>query len=131
MILYKTYSKGDYVHKYGSYTMNKTDTQTELFQQCKAIANQIQTGEYDRSEGDEPCNAYDYLESILDIEYIVNGKAEYLGARVLVSFGGPNIWINTKTQTVEGYWWNDRAEAYYDQDNLGLDDCLNELWGCR
>ena len=111
--------------------MNKPNTQTELYQQCKAIAAQIQTGEYDRSEGDEPCNAYDYLESVLDIQYIVNCKAEYLGARVLVACGGPNIWINTQTQTVEGYWWNDRAETYYNQDNLGLDDCLNDLWGCR
>lgn len=78
----------------------------------------------------EPMNAYDYLQDALDIEYIVNGKGEYLGARVLVAFGGPNIWVNTRTGTVEGAWWSDRAEASF-TDNIGLDDALSELWACR
>lgn len=78
----------------------------------------------------EHVSAFDYLSDALDIEYIVNGKGEYLGARVLVAFGGPNIWINTRTGTVEGAWWSDRAEASF-KDNLGLDDALSELWACR
>jgi len=80
------------------------------------------------SEGE--FSAFDYLQDALDIEYIVNGKGEYLGARVLVAFGGPNIWINTRTGTVEGAWWADRAEASF-KDNIGLDDALSELWACR
>jgi hypothetical protein len=81
------------------------------------------------SEGE--FSAFDYLQDVLDIEYIVNGKGEYLGARVLVAFGGPTIWINTRTGTVEGSWWSARAEASF-KDNLGLDDALSELraW-CR
>ena len=78
----------------------------------------------------EHVSAFDYLQDTLDIEYIVNGKGEYLGARVLVAFGGPNIWINTRTGTVEGAWWSDRAEASF-KDNIGLDDALSELWDCR
>jgi hypothetical protein len=80
------------------------------------------------SEGE--FSAFDYLEDALDIEYIVNGKGEYLGARVLVAFGGPNIWINTRTKTVEGHWWADSAFASF-EDNIGLDDALSELWACR
>lgn len=75
-------------------------------------------------------SAMDYLSDVLDIEYIVGSDGEYRGARVLVAFGGPNIWINTKTNTVEGYWWADRAEASF-VDNLGLDDALSELWAYR
>ena len=75
-------------------------------------------------------SAFDYLQDALDIEYIVNGKGEYLGARVLVAFGGPNIWVNTRTGTVEGAWWADCAEASF-TDNIGLDDALSELWACR
>lgn len=78
----------------------------------------------------EPMGAFDYLQDALDIEYIVNSKAEYLGARVLVTFGGPNIWVNTRTNTVEGAWWADSATASF-TDNLGLNEALEELWNCR
>lgn len=79
----------------------------------------------------EIISAFDYLEGVLDIEYTVNGAGEYLGARVLVAFGGPNIWINTRTQEVEGHWWGDSARARYTGDAMGLDDALRELWECR
>ena len=75
-------------------------------------------------------SAFDYLQDALDIEYIVNSKGEYLGARVLVAFGGPNIWVNTRTGTVEGAWWAARADASF-KDNIGLDDALSELSACR
>lgn len=80
------------------------------------------------SEGE--FSAFDYLQNALDIEYIVNVEGEYLGARVLVAFGGPNIWVNTRTNTVEGTLWNESATASF-KDNLGLDDALSELWNCR
>jgi len=74
-------------------------------------------------------SGYDYLNDALDIQYIVSGNKEYLGARVLVSFGGPNIWINTLNNTIEGYWWADSAFASF-EDNIGLNDALCELWYC-
>jgi hypothetical protein len=81
--------------------------------------------EYGEIEGD----AFDWLSDALDIEYIVNSKKEYLGARVLVAFGGPNIWVNTRTKEVEGYWWSDSAKASF-EDNLGIDDALESLYNC-
>lgn len=81
-------------------------------------------------ENEGEFSAFDYLSDALDIEFIVNGKGEYLGARVLVAFGGPNIWVNTRTNTVEGCWWSDSAQASF-IDNLGLDEALSELWNCR
>jgi hypothetical protein len=87
-------------------------------------------GDDDLNHDGEAMSAFDYLADALDIEYIVNGKGEYLGARVLVAFGGPNIWINTRTCVVEGSWWADRADASF-TDNIGLDDALSELWACR
>lgn len=80
---------------------------------------------------DQPVNAFDYLQDALDIEYIVNSKGQYLGARVLVAFGGPNIWINTRTKQVEGHWWGDSCIKSYSQDNWDLDAALEELWNCR
>ena len=55
---------------------------------------------------------------LLDIEYTLNSHREFIGARLLIAFGGPNIWIDTRTSTVEGYWWNDSYKAQYDYDYL-------------
>ena len=103
----------------------------DLKSHVQSIAKKLTLGfnEDDVIDG-EPMSAFDYLQDALDIEYIVNNKSEYLGARVLVAFGGPNIWVNTRTSTVEGAWWRARAEASF-ADNIGLDDALSELWACR
>jgi len=85
---------------------------------------------YDGSPDDQ-ITGIDYLQDCLDIQYIVTGASEYLGARILVAFGGPNIWINTQSELVEGYWWGDYAAARIDGDSIGLDECLSELWECR
>lgn len=77
----------------------------------------------------EHVGAYEYLSDVLDIEYVVTGSKEYLGARVLVAFGGPNIWINTRTNQVEGYWGGDSCIRHFN-DNLGIDDVLREMWQC-
>ena len=82
------------------------------------------------NEYGETQTAFDYLQDVLDIEYIVNSKKEYLGARVLVAFGGPNIWINTRTKQVEGYWWGDSCIMSYDKDEMDIDGALSELYNC-
>lgn len=85
----------------------------------------------DLNDDGEYLTAFDYLQDALDIEYIVNSKGEYLGARVLVAFGGPNIWINTRTKQVEGHWWRDSCIMSYACDGWDLDSALEELWNCR
>ena len=104
----------------------------DLKSHVQSIADKLSNGfgDDDLNYDGEEMSAFDYLQDALNIEYIVNGKGEYLGARVLVAFGGPNIWVNTRTGTVEGAWWSDRAEASF-KDNIGLDDALSELWACR
>ena len=79
---------------------------------------------------DGEVSAFNYLADVLDIEYIVSGDGTYPGARVLVTSGRPDIWINTKDNIVEGYWWNDKHFESYN-DELGLDEVLEELWECR
>ena len=95
----------------------------------RQIARRISEADFDLNDDGEELSAFDYLQSALDIEYIVNSKREYLGARVLVAFGGPNIWINTRTGTVDGHWWGDSATASF-TDAIGLDDALSELYNC-
>jgi hypothetical protein len=104
----------------------------DIIDQVKSIANKLSEGftEDEVNSGGEPMSAYDYLSDALDIEYIVSRDGSYLGARVLVAFGGPNIWINTRTKTVEGYWWSDSHFEGF-TDSMDLDAALEELWECR
>jgi hypothetical protein len=113
--------------------MAKHGERSDLENMVDGIADRITRGVIyrpdDMLEDDEP-SAYDWLEDALDIEYVVTSKGEYLGARVLVAFGGPNIWVNTRTKKVEGAWWSDAYSASF-SDEIGLDDALSELWECR
>lgn len=108
----------------------------EIKNHVKSIADKLTSPNWDELnesrdiENEGEFSAFDYLQDALDIEYIVTSKGEFLGARVLVAFGGPNIWVNTRTGTVEGHWWSDSAYATF-EDNLGLEDALSELWACR
>ncbi len=120
--------------------MDDLKAKQRLQEMVNNIAHNIQYGmtyeeaELDHEENgcepDDQISGFDYLQDCLDIQYIVSGGREYLGARVLVAFGGPNIWINTQSELVEGYWWGDSATARIDGDSLGLDDALRELWEC-
>lgn len=73
---------------------------------------------------------WDYIKDAMDTNYIVNSSNEYLGSRLLVAFGGPNIWIDTHKQTVEGHWWGDSFTASYYRDEMDIDNASEELFGC-
>ena len=100
------------------------------------IADQLTNGfGEDLSEGRDIENegefsAYDYLSDVLDINWILNNDRTYKGARVLVAFGGPNVWIDTNLGQVEGYWWGDSFIKSF-SDNVGLDDALEDLLNCQ
>lgn len=83
---------------------------------------------FDPEYPDQIMSGFDYLADALDIEYIVNSDRTFKSARVLVAFGGPNIWIDFQSRAVELYWWGDRATAYFNEDAMGVEDALAELW---
>ena len=85
---------------------------------------------FDNGEiGSPELSAYDYLQDVLDIEYRVDGSKRYRSAKILIGFGGPNVWIDTAAQTLNVAWWSspvsrDLPEAFCTQ----LDEALSELW---
>jgi hypothetical protein len=74
---------------------------------------------------------FEWLEDVLDIEWVLNSSFEYRSARVLVAFGGPNIWVDFGAKRVELYWWGDEARAYFYHDAMGIDEALEELYECQ
>jgi len=98
----------------------------------RVTLEEIESGYFDTDyQPGDIISAFDYLADFLDIEYIVNGKSDYLGANVVVTYGGPNIWINTRKRTVEGAWGSDTVSMAYHDDVMGLDGTLEELWASR
>jgi len=128
---------------------------TELQRHVKIIANDIHNGvvkaycshcdefREDDFEGDgTPCpdcgcmlklellSGFDYTQDALDIEYYVASDKTYLGARILVAFGGPNIWIDTKRGEVEGYWGGETARASFHDDPMAVADAISDIFHC-
>tara|TARA_R100001086_G_C11648530_1_gene206660 strand:+ start:39 stop:455 length:417 start_codon:yes stop_codon:yes gene_type:complete len=137
-------------------TNTQYDTQNELQSMCDSIAQGLQDGEqrefcpdcgnqdwdndccedYKLCQGDgnfivEIKSGYDYLNDALDIQYIVNSDRTYRAARILVACGGPNIWIDTLHQEVQGYWASDKAISHYYTDKMDIDGACQELWECK
>ena len=60
-----------------------------------------------------------------DLEHIIGPDGEYRGSKILITFGGPTIWIYASRQVVVGYWGGERIERSY-RDMIGLSDLIAE-----
>ena len=67
-----------------------------------------------------------FMDGVYNIEWITHQDHSYKAARLLVAGGGPNIWVNLQTNTVDGYWGADKR-SYGFVDNIGLDEYLQEI----
>ena len=91
-----------------------TDTKKRLISMSEFIENELM-------ENIENGTLYDYIGECLEIEFITDARREYIGSRILVTLGGPNIWINTKKGHIEAFWGNENF--YYHLDSY----VINEL----
>ena len=98
----------------------------KLTEHVKSIADNITNPNAEDYEDNNP-NGFDYLEDVLDVKWVIDSSGEYVGAELLVAFGGPNIWIHTRNNQVKGYWGGDNGVAEY-EDNLGLNEACQEWY---
>ena len=97
----------------------KSETcEEQLRRMCKNIADDIISG--------HPEDVSKWMDGVYDIEWITFQDGSYKGARLLVAGGGPTIWVNVKTDEVEGYWAGDHCTEAF-QDNLELRSYLEDL----
>ena len=108
----------------------KSETcEEQLRRMCKNIAENITAGGGpDITRGAK--DASSFMEDVYDIEWITHQDHTYKAARLPVAGGGPNIWVNLHTDTVDGYWWGDHCKHSFD-DKIGLNDYLEEMHDCR
>jgi hypothetical protein len=111
----------------------KSETcEEQLRRMCKNIAEEITEGKAEEYI-DQPkveLTADKFMEGVYNIEWITHNDHTYKAARLLVAGGGPNIWVNLQTNTVDGYWGCDEVNHGF-IDNIGLNDYLEELHGCK
>ena len=50
-------------------------------------------------------------EEILLVDYIVDSQKQFKAVRVMIAYGGPNIYIDTYSGEVQLYWLSERAAA--------------------
>lgn len=82
----------------------------------------------ERDEMEEKGEAYDlysYFSDALDIEYTISGNMDFLGARIAVALGGPNIYVDTRRGYVEGFWGCDHWESWIPSE---VCDEINEIF---
>ena len=108
----------------------KSETcEEQLRRMCKNIADSI-TNPVDNSEHGEQASVASWMEDVYDIEWIMYQDKRYKAARLLVAGGGPNIWVNLQTDTVDGYWGTDKYSHGF-VDNIGLEEVCEEIYnGC-
>ena len=87
---------------------------SELFDYCNRIydeLNAIYEGRATNDDG-EQATFYDYFDDPLDFEYTIGADGSYLGVRVYVTLGGPNVWIDTRRGEIGGAWGTGRADRW-------------------
>ena len=78
---------------------------------------------------DEDNTVDNFMEDVLSIESICKDpQGNWKGAELCWAYGGPGIYIDTQYNKVEGYWGSDSITRTYD-DNIGLDEFLEEIYG--
>lgn len=89
---------------------------------------------HDIDECPEDCpggaaSAFDYMADVLDIHYMVNADRTYHSARLLIGFGGPNVWIDTRTRQLEVYWGSSSESRELPGEFIDeVDNAAAELW---
>lgn len=90
--------------------------------------NSIYEGNATNDDG-EQTTFYDYFEDPLDYEYTIGADGSYLGVRVYVTLGGPNVWIDTRRGEIGGAWGTDRADRWLPREICDeIDEIFSEYY---
>ena len=109
----ENYASGDYfLHNGELFPIDKDEFAS--IEGCSIVDDDIYIlpdGEEIYEGNIESATLFDYFNDFLDIDYVVDREKQYEGARVMVTCGGPNIFIDSYRGEVQLYWGNERATA--------------------
>ena len=81
-------------------------------------------------EGNTYERLHRYFEDVLDVEFKVDLRGDYRGAKVALAVGGPTIYYDTTTGWITGYAGGDTRAEYHVESCYAdaIDDYFSELW---
>lgn len=100
---------------------------------CKRIAKEIEeyaAGKMVDDDGNE-LSLYDYLGDVLDYEFTIDSQKEYKAAKIWITLGGPNVWIDTAERAVKLAWGTDREKYPLGWDVCDeIDNIMQDIYEC-
>ena len=64
-------------------------------------------------------------------EFTIDSQKEYKSAKIWVTLGGPNVWIDTAERAVKLAWGTDREEYPLDWDVCNeIDNIMQDIYEC-
>ena len=68
-------------------------------------------------------------ESLGDVRFEVNQSGDLFGGKIVVAFGGPNVWV--ADDEVRGYWGSDESRRSLSTDaSRAVFEWFEEQWAC-
>lgn len=132
-----------------TYEQEKEEMRKRCEKQCRRIAKELDAlarGVVYRDETDEShdieaenideipdeweqLSIDNYFEDYYNLRYVVDDDGAYFAVKVLIACGGPNIWVDTESQSVNLFWWGDEASWPLSSDTVAeIDALFGELW---
>ena len=72
---------------------------------------------------------YEYFEDPLDIEFRCDARKRFRNVAVMLAFGGPNVYVDTKDREVKCYWGGSRGFAWLPSEVCNeIEEYFEELW---
>ena len=89
-----------------------------------------ESGEHYDVDGN-PTSPYEFICDALDIEVTRSLNGDYRGARICLTIGGPNVWLDTAAHQLQGAWWGSSANFYVKESvREEIDAAVEELTSC-
>jgi hypothetical protein len=97
---------------------------------CEHIAKEIEAYACGAiKENGETLSLYNWVDDVLDFEFIVDRCKHYVSAKIYVTLGGPNVWIDTAARVVKLTWGGNCAEYPIAEDAAEqLDDVMIDIY---
>lgn len=79
----------------------------------------------------EQLTMWDYFNDAFDIQYTIDSNGAFRGVRLMVTCGGPNIYVDTNRGSVVLYWWGDTAHYMLNDSTIdAINDAFEEYYNC-
>lgn len=79
----------------------------------------------------EAVSMWEYLDDVLDVDYVCNSRGEFSAVKFAVALGGPSIYFDTDKRAVCLYWWGASAQWGLSPEAVNaLDEVGEEMFNC-